>query len=107
MHNDILFLARVLIDFAFVFLAFRMGKEWLFATIILNLILISTFGGIVVQLFGFTTNAGNAFYAGVFLAVHLLTEHYGQREGLKTVWMGFWSILVFIILAELTVHYVS
>jgi uncharacterized integral membrane protein (TIGR00697 family) len=105
MNNELLFFVRLLVDFAFVLLAFRMGKEWLFASIIVNLIMISTFGGIIVNLFGFTTNVGNVFYAAVFLAIHLLAEHYGKKEALKTVWVGFWSIFIFIALSELTVNY--
>jgi len=59
--------ARIIIDFAFVLLAYRMGKEWLFALrFIVNLILISTFGEVWCLYLGFTTNAGNGFYAAVF-----------------------------------------
>src|SRR5258708_3088851 len=105
--NNWLSLLGIIIDCAFILYAFKMGKEWLYASIVINLILISTFGSKIINIFGFTTNAGNAFYAGVFLATHMLTEHYGKRAGLKAIWMGFWSILFFTILSQLTVGYVS
>ena len=105
MPNEIIFILTAFTDLSFILLAYQLGKNWLYATIIINLVLISTFGAKLISIFGFVTNTGNVFFAAVFLATHILTEHYGKREGYKTVWIGFAAIVFFILMSQFTLQY--
>ena len=85
-------------------MAARLGSNWLLGTVAINLILISVFGSLLIDLFGFVTNAGNGFYASVFLATHFLLERHGREMGLKVIWFGLGGLLLFTILAQLTIR---
>lgn len=100
--NEAIFLIKVLAEAAFVFLANRLGKEWVILTIAVNLIMVSVLGAKVVTAFGLVTNAGNIFYAGVFLAVQLLVERYGRKEGWRAVRLGFGAMVFFLAMSLLT-----
>lgn len=56
-------------------------------------------------MFGLVTNAGNVFYACVFLATHFILECYGRHQGLKTLWFGTCFILFFVIMSQVAVHF--
>jgi queuosine precursor transporter len=101
--NGLILAVGVLLDFMFILVVSRLGKAWLVAAIVLNIILISTFGAKLVTLFGFTTNTGNVFYAAVFFSTQLLVERYGRKEGYKSIWIGATSIIFFILMAQLTI----
>jgi uncharacterized integral membrane protein (TIGR00697 family) len=100
--NETVFLIKILAECAFVMLANRLGKEWVVLTIVVNLILVSVLGAKVVTAFGLVTNAGNVFYAGVFLAIQLLVERYGRKEGWQAVRMGFGAIAFFLVMSSIT-----
>lgn len=102
MTNELLFVLTSVVDLSLILIAFRLGKSWLFALLAINLILVSIFGAKLTEIFGFITNAGNVFYAAVFLATHLLIEHYGKKEGYRTIGIGLLSAILFITMSQLT-----
>lgn len=101
MYNEIVAGITVLFSFVFIMFAYLLGRELLYIVIVLNILLISSFGAKLITLFGFTTNAGNIFFASVFIATHFLTEHWGRREGYKTMWIGLISLVFFILMGQL------
>lgn len=105
MSNEYLFILCALADILFVFFSARRGLEWLLGTVATNLILIGIFGSKLVEIFGFTTNAGNIFYACVFLATHFILERYGKHAAFKTISVGVSFALFFIIMAQFAVHF--
>jgi uncharacterized integral membrane protein (TIGR00697 family) len=107
MMNEELFVLSALVDLGFVAFAAWRGREWLFATIATNLILISIFGAKLVTVFGLLTNVGNVFYACVFLATHFLLEQHGEREGTRAIWFGAGFIGLFFILSQLAARFVG
>jgi uncharacterized integral membrane protein (TIGR00697 family) len=107
MSNEVLFVASALADIIVIFLAARRGIECLFGTIIVNLILIGIFGGKLIMIFGLTTNAGNVFYACVFLATHFLMEKQGKQAGLKTIWFGAILILFFVTMSQFANQFIG
>lgn len=100
MPNESFFLLSALIDIFFVFFAARRGINWLFGTIITNLILIGVFGAKLITAFGIITNAGNVFYACVFLATYFILERYGRFAAVKTIWLGVSFTVFFVIMAQ-------
>ncbi len=104
MSNESLFLLSALVDIIFVFFAARRGIDWLLGTVIVNLMLIGIFGAKLITVFGFSTNAGNVFYACVFLATYFILERYGKQVGMKTIWYGASLILFFVAMSQFAVR---
>lgn len=102
MTNEIIFATTVIINFGFVLFASKRSQEFLFAAVAVDLVLISVFGAKLISIFGFVTNTGNIFYAGVFLATHMLIENYGKEEGYRTIRIGAFAILLFLLMAQFT-----
>ncbi len=100
---SLLFIAAV-IDLTVVFIAYRSGTKWLYATIIINLLLVSVFGTKLISVFGFITNAANVFYACSFFAVHLLLENKKDKEAVGTIWFGVAFIVFFLAMALLIIR---
>jgi uncharacterized integral membrane protein (TIGR00697 family) len=103
MEGGILYIGRILIELFFITLLSRFGKEWLYGTIVVNLLLITTLGSKIVSVFGFTMNAGNVFYASIFYAIILILEFHGKAAALRAVWQSSALLIFSLILAELTV----
>jgi len=105
MSNEILFLLAALVDIIFVLIASWQGTEWLLGTVILNLLLVGIFGAKLVSIFGFVTNAGNVFYACVFLATHFILELRGRKAALRTIWVGVVFVFFFSALSQFAVMF--
>lgn len=107
MGSDSIIFAAAVIDLCVVLLALRLGKEWIYATIGVNLILVSTFGSklIGVTPFDFITNAGNVFYAVVFFAVHVVTEHFGKKAAFASVGFGAFITLLYVTMSQMTLNF--
>lgn len=101
MSNEILYLALAAIDLCAVLVAFRVGKSCLYTIMAANIFLISLFGAKLITLGGFVTNAGNVFFACIFFAAHLLTEHYGTRDAQRAVWMSYAFQVLFLVNMDL------
>lgn len=104
MTNELIFIVTVLVELAFVVLSMRFGKEGLFGFIVANIILVSTFGSQLIEVFGLITNAGNVFYASIFVAANILVEHYGRQVGYRSVWIGFTSLVLFVLMSQFVIR---
>lgn len=107
MNNAALFVAIAIIDLCIVLLAWRLGKTWLIATILANIILTTTYVGKLVPIFGFVTTGGEAFYASIFIATDILSEHHGKREGYRSIWLGFLALGMFVLLGQLVLRFTT
>ncbi|WP_165741708.1 queuosine precursor transporter [Candidatus Thiosymbion oneisti] len=105
MSNELLFFIITLVDLAFVLLAWKLGKEWVYITIITNIILVSTFAAKLIPIFGFVTNVSNTFYAAIFIATDILTEHHGKKVGYRSIWMGFIGLVLFVLLGQFVLQF--
>ena len=108
MSNESLFVVRALVDIVLIVFACRFfGKKGLYAAIAANLILVSLFGAKLVSYFGLVTNAGNIFYASVFFATQLLTEHWGREEGNKTIGFGIFTLVFYVVLGFISLYTIT
>ncbi len=107
MTNEIIFILTALIDLAFVSSMLMFGRGGLGVSIVVNLILITTFGAKLIPIFGVVTNVGNVFYATIFTAAMILTERYGKKEAYASVWIGFLGLVVFMGMAQFTTQMAS
>ncbi len=97
--NELLLILMAVVSSVFVFASWKVSKERLYGVIIVFLILIATVGGKIVEFFGHPTNAGNIFYASVFLATYFIIERYGRQKGIYSIWIGSIAVIFFSILA--------
>ena len=103
--NEIWFFILMFADLFLVLFAWKMGKQWLIATIVMNLILVSTFGSKLITIFGFDTSVANIFYASIFIATDILTEHHGKKEGYRSIWIGFLCLFGFVAFGQVILQF--
>ncbi len=105
--NGLIFAITVLISLFFILLMLRFGEQGLAGLIVTNIILVSCFGALLIPLFGLTTNAGNVFYASIFLTAQVVTEHYGRRAAYRSIAVGFGALVLFVLLAQYSIRLVG
>jgi uncharacterized PurR-regulated membrane protein YhhQ (DUF165 family) len=93
------FILIVVIEMAFVLWSVYWRPTSLITVGSINLVLITSLGAILVDVFGFTSNVGNVFYTTVIVATYLLYELYGEKVFFSTVYRFVLSVSIFLILA--------
>ena len=100
MSNELLFFVKVLVTLSFVLLACRLGKTWLIGLIAAQVVLMNIFVAKGMYLFGLAVTGGNVLYASIFLATDMLCEHWGKKEAVKAVRIGFFVSIFFLIMSQ-------
>ncbi len=104
MINEVLFITIVILDFIYIIFSTRFGRESVIIAIIINILLVSTFGGKLITLFGYETNAGNTFYALVFFGMNILIAYYGKNIAYKTIWLGLSALIFYVIMGQFVIR---
>jgi uncharacterized integral membrane protein (TIGR00697 family) len=104
-NNEQLFFIVTITDLLFVLLAWKLGKEWVYITIITNIILVTTFAAKLIPIFGLVTNVSNTFYAAIFIATDILTEHHGKKVGYRSIWMGFLGLVLYVFMGQFVLQF--
>lgn len=102
MMNDIYYLVLILLSLSSVLIAFRLGKDYLIATFSALYIVCNLTAPKVVSVFGFDTTVASVFYASLFLVTDLCSEHYGKQTASKCVKIGFFVLIAYFVLTQLT-----
>ncbi|SFD76976.1 hypothetical protein SAMN05216238_10410 [Lentibacillus persicus] len=106
MPNEVIWLLFALVNFTLLLIFYRLfGRVGLFvwigmATVIANIQVLKT-----VELFGLTATLGNILYGTAFLATDIINEKYGKEDAKKAVWLGFSTLVVMIILMQITLQF--
>lgn len=101
--NELLLVIEIVGTFSLLVLANKLfGKEGLFvwmgiASILANIQVCKS-----VDLFGISGTLGNVMFASMFLATDILSECYGQKNAKKGVYIGLFSIGVFLACTQLS-----
>lgn len=105
--NEFLWLVMLIINFSAILLAYRLwGRLGLYifvpiASIVANIQVLK-----MVDLFGFqAATLGNIVYASSFLITDILSENYGKKEARKAVGIGFFSLIVTMILMTIALKF--
>ncbi len=107
MSNELLWVITLLITFGLMLLAYKLfGKVGLFAWSVLVVFISNVQVLKTIELFGVVTTAGNIMYATSFLATDILDELYPQRDAMKAVWLGLFSLVVTTLLMQLTLKFI-
>lgn len=101
--NEALLVASAIVDLGLVLLAFSRKNAWVYATIVVNLLLISVFGQKLIEVWGFVTNVGTVYYASVFFAIYLLLENGTRAHVIRALSIGALSVAAFTVLLVLVV----
>ncbi len=106
MSNEILFIIMTLVSLSFVLLAFRLGRAWLIGLIAVQVVLMNIFVVKGIYLFGLAVTGGNVLYASIFLATDLLCEHWGKKEAVRAVRIGFFVSAFFLVMSQFIIRFI-
>lgn len=106
--NEALFFITLIVNFAGVIFSYKFfGKMGIFAWIALATIVANVEVLKCVDIFGMALTLGNVTYGSIFLATDILNEKYGVEEAQKSVYLGFFALLIFTIITQIDLHYIS
>lgn len=98
--NEIIFLVFSLFLMSLNLFALKGGKHFLTLLIVVYTITMNIFVVKQFNLFGLAVTGGNALYGALFLATDLLSEHFGKKDAKRSVYLGFFSMVIFVVLMQ-------
>ena len=102
-NQEILWFTTIAIDLGFAVTLYRLfGRQGLYATIIISLLLANLQGPKLTEIFGLQTSMGVILYSSIFFATDLLSERYGKQEATRAVMIGFLVSIIFIVMVSLS-----
>lgn len=102
MPNELIFIITVLVYLGSVLLLYKIfGKNGLYAFAIFGTLLGNIAVCKCVDIFGFSTTAGNVLYAATFLVTDILSEKYGKKDATKAVAYSFSIMVLWLIGTQL------
>jgi uncharacterized integral membrane protein (TIGR00697 family) len=102
--NELYFFGFFFLSILLILGVFRMGKEYIYGMIAVLAVLMNIFVLKPFEIFGLTTYGGNILYGCIFFCTDLLAEHYGKKEALKAVRIGFISLILYFIASQYYLH---
>ena len=103
--NELIFLSHLFFVIGLIMLALRLGKEALIACFVLQVVIGNLFVIKQTSLFGLEITCCDVFIIGSMLILQLLQEHYGRDLVKKTIWIGFFGMAFFGIMAMMQLAY--
>ena len=86
LNQEILWIATIFIDLGCALIMFYMfGRQGLYATIVISLLLANLQGPKLTEIFGLQTSMAVILYSSIYFATDLLSERYGKEEATRAV----------------------
>lgn len=105
-QQELLWLLTIAIDLGFAILLFRMfGRQGLYASIVISLLLANLQGPKLTEIFGLQTSMGVILYSSIYFATDLLSERYGREEANRAVMIGLIVSVIFIVMTSISLMY--
>ena len=82
------------------------GRQGLYATIVISLLLANLQGPKLTEIFGLQTSMAVILYSSIYFATDLLSERYGKEEATRAVMIGFLVSIVILLMTSLSLLYV-
>lgn len=98
--NEMIFIGFSLLLMTLNLFALKGGKHFLTLLIVVYTITMNIFVVKQFDLFGLAVTGGNALYGALFLATDLLSEHFGKKDARRSVYLGFFAMIVFVVLMQ-------
>ena len=99
--NELLFFLSILLYFSLMLVSYYFfGKQGLFVWICFGVVIANIEAIKLVTFFGYSVTLGNVLYASTYLATDIISEKYGKEEANKTVNLGFFAMIAFILVTQ-------
>ena len=105
MFNNLWYLFFTVVTLSTVLLAFKLGRAWLTSLIAVSVVLMNIFVLKQMTLFTLAVTGGNILYSSIFLSTDLISEHYGKKESIRAVRIGFFVSIFFVIASQFILHF--
>lgn len=107
MINEIWWIILLLATFIGIILAYRFyGKIGLYTWMAMAIIIANIQVMKTIKIFGLVTALGNIVYGTTFLVTDILCENYSKKEAQKTVWIGFFILIITTILMQICLKFI-
>ena len=104
--NEILFLIHILVVILFLFVALRLGKNYLLVFAAILALIANLFVIKQIDLFTKTVTATDVFIIGAIFSQNLLQEYFGKEIAIKTIKITFFSMLFFLVMSKIHLLYI-
>lgn len=105
--NELLLFVEVIIIFSLLLLMKKFfGKNGVITWVALASVLANIQVAKSVDVFGLSATLGNVLFASTFLATDILSECYGEKYSKKAVFIGLFSIIIYIISTQIALLYI-
>ena len=106
MNQELLWFTTIAVDLTFAILLFRFfGRQGLYASIVMSLLLANLQGPKLTEIFGLQTSMGVILYSSIYFATDLLSERYGKAEATRAVMIGFTVSVIIIVMISMSLFY--
>jgi uncharacterized integral membrane protein (TIGR00697 family) len=106
LHQNFLWLFTIGVDLSFAIILFRLfGRQGLYASIVISLLLANLQGPKLTEIFGMQTSMGVILYSSIYFATDLLSERYGKQEATRAVMIGFVVSVIIIVMISISLMY--
>ncbi|MGK0500811.1 MAG: putative integral membrane protein (TIGR00697 family) [Oceanicoccus sp.] len=105
-QQELLWFCTIALDLSFALLLFRLfGRQGLYASIIISLLLANLQGPKLTEIFGLQTSMGVILYSSIYFSTDLLSERYGREEANRAVMIGFVVSVMIIAMTSISLLY--
>lgn len=105
--NELLLFIEIIVVFGLLLLTKKLfGKNGVIAWVALATVLANIQVVKSIDIFGLSATLGNVLFASSFLATDILSECYGTKESKKAVFLGLFSVIVYIIVTQLSLLFI-
>lgn len=104
--NESLFLVHVILVIGFGMVALKMGKVALSAWVAMQAVLANLFVIKQICFFNFHVTCSDVFAIGSIFGLNLLQEYFGKTAAKKALWTCFFSMLFFVVMANIHLLYI-
>lgn len=105
-NQELLWFFTIAVDLSFAILLYRLfGRQGLYASITISLLLANLQGPKLTEIFGLQTSMGVILYSSIYFATDLLSERYGKAEATRAVMIGFAVSIIIIVMISVSLLY--
>lgn len=104
--NETIFITHSVLIGLFAMYSVRLGRGALTAFMAVCWVLGNLFVIKEAQIFGLNVVTSDAFAIGANIAITLLREYYGEKTAKNGIWIGFYTALFFVIVANIHLTYI-
>ncbi|APS98284.1 transporter [Borreliella mayonii] len=108
MFNEILWFGMLFTAYTFlIIVSLFFKKNGLFVWVAVAIIIANIQVLKQITIFGINATLGNIIYASSYMATDILSEFYGKKTSKEAVYIGFISFIVFAVLTNAQIHFMS